>query len=396
MNDNDLNDLFRQIGRTVQDIASPENIAELKKSIDETVREVKSAVKQNSTAPHAKTPPPIHTANVKPSAPPYHPNSAQPTSIPTAPPKAPKNTLAIAASQVPGHAAGPLLTVLGTGGMIASAAAIGNLFLTATFSSTGILLYSCLLALSVCVTVRGNALRCRVRRYRSYLQELSGTAFCSVRSLATSVDKSVKYVVRDLKKMIHRGYFPQGHLDEQNTCLMLDDDTYNQYKALMEHAKEKEEAEQLRQSQLRSNPELDAVVQEGKHCLQQIREANEAIPGEDISRKLSRLESITEKIFDFVAQHPDKLPEIRRFMSYYLPTTLKLVNAYRKFDAQPVQGENIQSSKREISETLDTINLAFENLFDGLFEEDAMDVSTDISVLETMLRQEGLTGSDFK
>ena len=83
-------------------------------------------------------------------------------------------------------------------------------------------------------------------------------------------------------------------------------------------------------------------------------------------------------------------------MSYYLPTTLKLVNAYRKFDEQPVQGENILSSKREIEETLDTINLAFENLFDGLFEEDAMDVSTDISVLETMLKQEGLTGSDFK
>ena len=83
-------------------------------------------------------------------------------------------------------------------------------------------------------------------------------------------------------------------------------------------------------------------------------------------------------------------------MSYYLPTTLKLVNAYREFDAQPVQGENILSAKREIEETLDTINLAFENLFDGLFEDDAIDISTDISVLETMLRQEGLTGSDFK
>ena len=196
--------------------------------------------------------------------------------------------------------------------------------------------------------------------------------------------------------MIRRGYFPQGHMDEQNTCLMLDDSTFKQYQELMVRAKEKEANEQQRQQQLRSNPELQSVIQEGKQYLSQIREANEAIPGKEISRKLSRLESVTEKIFDYVTRHPKKLPEIRRFMSYYLPTTLKLVNAYREFDAQPVQGENILSAKREIEETLDTINLAFENLFDGLFEDDAIDISTDISVLETMLRQEGLTGSDFK
>jgi hypothetical protein len=393
MNDNDLNDLFRQIGKTVQDIASPENIAELKKSIDETVQDVKRAVKQSAAANRAASPPP--RTQVPPTAP-HKPVKA--AVAPSAPPKAAEKMLAVPANQIPGHAAGPLLTVFGAGGMLLSAAAIGNLVLTsASFAMTAeLLFYSALLVLSAFAAARGTALRLRVRRYRTYLHELSGAAFCSIRSLASAVGKSAKYVVRDIKKMIRRGYFPQGHLDEQSTCLMLDDSTFKQYQELMVRAREKEANEQQRQQQFRSNPELQSVIQEGKQCLTQIREANEAIPGEEISRKLSRLEAVTEKIFDYVTQHPKKLPEIRRFMSYYLPTTLKLVNAYRKFDAQPVQGENILSAKREIEETLDTINLAFENLFDGLFKDDAIDVSTDISVLETMLRQEGLTGSDFK
>lgn len=89
------------------------------------------------------------------------------------------------------------------------------------------------------------------------------------------------------------------------------------------------------------------------------------------------------------------MPETRKFIEYYMPTTLKLVNAYKEFDAQPIQGDNIIKSKKEIESTLDTINEAFVNLFDSLFEDVAMDISTDISVLQTMLAQEGLTGRDF-
>ena len=137
------------------------------------------------------------------------------------------------------------------------------------------------------------------------------------------------------------------------------------------------------------------MLVEGARYREEIRQANDAIPGEISSQKLDRLENVTTKIFEYVEKHPKKQPEIRKFMSYYLPITLKLVGAYRDFDAQPVQGENIISAKKEIEDTLDTINLAFENLLDGLFEDVAMDISTDISVLETMLAQEGLTEEKF-
>ena len=89
------------------------------------------------------------------------------------------------------------------------------------------------------------------------------------------------------------------------------------------------------------------------------------------------------------------MPEIRKFMSYYLPTTLKLVNTYREFYEQPVESRNIAGAKKNIEGALDTINTAFENLLDSLYQDDAMDVSTDISVLKSMLAQEGLTDRDF-
>lgn len=103
-----------------------------------------------------------------------------------------------------------------------------------------------------------------------------------------------------------------------------------------------------------------------------------------------------DKIFDRVEQNPASVGDIRKLMEYYLPTTIKLLQAYQDLDAQPVQGENIISSKKEIEKTLDTLNMAFEKLLDDLFQETAWDVSTDISVLHTMLAQEGLTEDGLK
>ena len=102
------------------------------------------------------------------------------------------------------------------------------------------------------------------------------------------------------------------------------------------------------------------------------------------------------RIFDRVEQNPQVVGETQKLMSYYLPTTLKLLEAYEELDRQPVQGENIATSKREIEETLDTLNTAFEKLLDSLFQETAWDVSSDISVLKMMLAQEGLGPDDFQ
>ena len=142
-------------------------------------------------------------------------------------------------------------------------------------------------------------------------------------------------------------------------------------------------------------PEVQEVLDKGTEYLKKIHESNDAIPGVEISVKISRMELIVEKIFERAQKHPEIIPDLKKMMDYYLPMTVKLLDAYEEMDTQPVQGENIQSSKREIEDTLDTLNQAFEKLLDSVFQDTAWDVSTDISVLHTLLAQEGLTEDDF-
>ena len=111
-----------------------------------------------------------------------------------------------------------------------------------------------------------------------------------------------------------------------------------------------------------------------------------------MSDKISRLEAVSAKIFEQAKSDPDKLPRMRKFMDYYLPTSLKLLQTYAELDAQGVEGENITESKHRIEQTMDTLVHAFETQLDQLFQEDAMDVSADIDVMENMLRADGLTG----
>ncbi|MCD7736288.1 MAG: 5-bromo-4-chloroindolyl phosphate hydrolysis family protein, partial [Lachnospiraceae bacterium] len=127
-----------------------------------------------------------------------------------------------------------------------------------------------------------------------------------------------------------------------------------------------------------------------------IHECNERIPGEEMTEKLNRLELVVTRIFREAGKNPDAVSDLRKMMSYYLPTTQKLLDAYCELDDQPIRGQNIETTRREIEGALDTLNTAFENLLDSLYEEQAWDISSDISVLNTMLAQEGLTKKDFE
>lgn len=137
------------------------------------------------------------------------------------------------------------------------------------------------------------------------------------------------------------------------------------------------------------------VLSSSEDYLRKIHEANDALPGKIISQKLARLELVITRILEEVKKQPKKASELQKFMNYYLPTTWKLINAYLEFESQPLQTENIVNTKNEIEGTLDTINDAFEKLLDDLFQSQAWDISSDISVLQTMLAQEGLTKTDL-
>ncbi|MCI9273516.1 MAG: hypothetical protein HFE39_06110 [Clostridiales bacterium] len=144
------------------------------------------------------------------------------------------------------------------------------------------------------------------------------------------------------------------------------------------------------------NREIDKMIVEGNKMLEEMRQANVAIENEEISNEISKLEKTTEKIFRYVAENPKKASQIRKFMNYYLPTTLKLLHSYDRLSEQEIDGENITGTMHNIEGIMHTIVLAFERQLDYLFQDEAMDIATDITVLEGMMAQEGLTNTGPK
>ena len=163
-----------------------------------------------------------------------------------------------------------------------------------------------------------------------------------------------------------------------------------------EQPKGKEAPKQEEKPSETGNPEVDNIINEGRQYLKKLRAANDAIPEETLSEDIARMEKASADIFRFVADHPEKAPQIRKFMNYYLPTTLKLLNSYQRLSAQSVRGENITSTMFNIAGMMHTVANAFEKQLDSLFTDEAMDVSADISVFETILKQEGFVDGEVR
>ena len=192
--------------------------------------------------------------------------------------------------------------------------------------------------------------------------------------------------------MIRLGLFREGHLDHEQTRLITSHETYRLFEqSRLQLQQRSREAEQDKARLRTMDPQVREVLEKGRQFLDQIRACNDAIPGEGISAKIHRMEGIVDRIFQRARSNPEVVPDLKKLMDYYLPMTVKLLGAYADMDAQSLQGQTILNSKREIEDTLDTLNLAFEKLLDSLFQETALDVSSDISVLTTLLAQEGLT-----
>ena len=249
---------------------------------------------------------------------------------------------------------------------------------------------------------KGIGLRKRALRFRKYVELMGDHEYFAIQDFATQTGKSVDYVLRDLKEMINQRMFLSGRLDDQRTHLIASNEAYEQYK-LMQQSNAKRAAVAMAEQQANEqvinrtdiSDDVRKIIIEGRSYIAHVHQCNEDIPGEEFSNKLDRLEEIMKRIFAQVEKYPDKAPELHKFMNYYLPTTTKLIDAYRDIDEHPVAGENTANTKHEIEDTLDTINDAFEKLLDRSFAEQAMDISSDISVMKTMLAKEGLTEDEL-
>ena len=309
-----------------------------------------------------------------------------------------------------GNVSGTLCTVFGGIGLGFSGLGLLVQLLVAAFGAASLsaaILPGVLSLVFLEMISYGNGQRRRLKRAEKYL-ELCGTKMYGViNEMARYTGKSVRYVRRDLRKMLKAGMFPDGHLDDKETCFMLNDVIYRQYleteEAYLEQKKSKgQEAEQDQENrepeeteQNRREQELHSMVAEGMEYIRHLRDLNDRIEGEAISGKLYRLENLLKKIFDRVQEHPEQMHRMHKLMDYYLPTMLKLVEQYAEFDEVSSPGQDILEAKKEIEKTLDMINQAFVTLLNNLFRDAAFDASADAQVLQTMLAKEGLTESDF-
>lgn len=276
-----------------------------------------------------------------------------------------------------------------------------------TASTVGWIANLLFLALFAGMIRLGIGQRRRLKLAERYVGLCGRNMYDEIEHLAASTGRKTRRVIRDLQKMMKIGMFPEGHLDEKKTCFMLNDGIYNQYLEAENNRKRREAESKLLSSRqdgsdtqvadagqapdlTEQESELNAMIAEGMECIRKLRILNDKIPGEVISAKLSRLENLLKDLFDSVREHPEQMHRMHKLMNYYLPTTLKLVESYEEFDRVSVPGDDIIAAKAEIENTLDTINQAFAELLNNLFQDAVLDATTDAQVLKTMLASEGL------
>ncbi len=143
------------------------------------------------------------------------------------------------------------------------------------------------------------------------------------------------------------------------------------------------------------NPEIDSVVREGRRAMQEMGRLYASIDNPDVKKRIVEIMDISDKIVKDAISDPRDIPNIKRFLNYYLPTTIKLLNAYDRMSVQGIEGENISGSIQRIEDMLDTIVSAYKKQIDSLFADEALDIETDIKVMDGLLQREGLKDKEI-
>ncbi len=220
-------------------------------------------------------------------------------------------------------------------------------------------------------------MRQREGKYGDYTACIGDSASYSLDALMSEMGVSEKRLRRDIAGMKKKGLLSaEAYIDEGRRLLIL-----------RREGKPAPEASRPRPSEA----PIDAEANEYREIILEIRALNVAIDDEEVSRKIDRIEEITANIFHLVEQKPERKADIQTFMEYYLPTTLKLLRQYARLEHQPSGGENIVSSRARIESILDKLVAGFEKQLDMLFRSDAIDITSDIKVLEKMMEMDGLT-----
>ena len=228
--------------------------------------------------------------------------------------------------------------------------------------------------------VKGRMIARDMKRYAKYLPVIGDREAVSVEELSRVTGEPVKTVEKDLQEMVSKGYFGGGAYLHRELGYLF----------------RSSEADRVwREKQAQAQAEAPREAEEGySGILRNIRRANDQIADPVLSAKIDQLEDITARIFKAVEEDPKKAGKIDTFLNYYLPTTQKLLDSYAQFEAAGVNGENVSQAKERIASTMDMILQGFSHQLDQLYKADAMDVDSDIRVMESMLRRDARTVAD--
>ena len=227
---------------------------------------------------------------------------------------------------------------------------------------------------------------------------------CNLSELAVQTNTSPEKALEETQTVLKYGLLPEGHLDDDNTCLMVTNDAYGLYRQVETSRKQQEAAAAAQEEFERTKnkvtvdgltPQMQAFVDQGNDYIEQMRQLDIAIDDEAVSNKIVAIEDVVGRILQRAIEEPRVVSGLGKLMDYYLPTTVRLLSAYDDLEDQPIQGETISKSRSEIEHTLDVLISAYEKLLDATFQDLSLDVSADIDVLHAMLAQEGLTSSPF-
>ena len=240
----------------------------------------------------------------------------------------------------------------------------------------------------------------RARDAFRYLTLIGDKESCSLEKLSSATSYKIDRVRRDLERMIDEGFFgDKAYIDMSALCFMRTPDaipassaqTFSEYTRTMSSV-----SEDLRKNappifeQTADGEDSEAELSEFDAILRRIRRLDEEILDESVSERIRSIESATRNIFDYVQDKPEKMRQIRAFMNYYLPTTLKLLESYSRIERVGVAGQNMQEAKDNIEQILDMLTVGFQQQFDQLFKAESLDITSDIEVLEQM-KKDGLS-----
>lgn len=229
-------------------------------------------------------------------------------------------------------------------------------------------------------------------RFDSYEELLGYKSWEFIEDIAICAKQKEAVVIKDLHRAIKQKLIPQGHFSNENRVFMVSNQAFNQYMenpAVYDRYFQKK-IEERRRVKARTR-KISQMIETGEQYIEKIHGYSTLVKDKRVSRKISKMKAVVSMIFHELDANPGQAPSLGVFLNYYLPTTEKLLDAYVTMDEKQVSGKKTSQMRKEIDEALNTILEAFENILEKMYEDQEMDIISDIEAMELSMKQECLT-----